>query len=236
MAKCRSVVATNTLTDSIARAPQSVVANIVRSVGKLLLVVLALWCVHRLMPNADTLSAAWHQWRTGDPTTALMLFVAVGMLFVSVGLPRQTLALVGGYIYGTLAGGALALLVTLAGSALTYLLARHLGRPRLQRRFPEQIARFDGWTAEHVFTKTLTLRLFPVGSNLATNIGAGIGHASPGSFFLASSIGFVPQTAVFALSGTAVGDSSATHLVIAILMLIVSILLGTYTYRSWRQS
>ena len=188
--------------------------------------------MQQLMPDASTLSNAWRQWLAGDPTTALILFTGIGVLFVSVGLPRQTVALAGGYIYGSLAGGALALLITLAGSALTYTIARRLGRPLLQRYFPGPIARVNRWSADHVFSKTLALRLFPVGSNLATNIGAGIGKAAPSRFFLASSIGFIPQTAVFALSGTAVGKSSSLHLIVAILMLIASLLIGTYVYRT----
>ncbi len=220
--------------DSSTTAPQSVSGSIFRGVGKLVLLVSALWCLHQLMPDAQTLSDAWHRWLTGDPATALLVFVVVGILFVAVGLPRQTLALVGGYVYGTFTGGVMALLVTLAGSALTYVVARRLGRPRLQRRFPAQIAKVDGWTSDHVFAKTLALRLFPVGSNLATNIGAGIGHARPGPYFLASLLGFIPQTAVFALSGTAVGDSSATHMIVAIVMLIVSIMIGAYVFKLWR--
>ncbi len=221
-------------TDSPITTPQTVSGGIVRGVIKLVVLVSALWCLHQFMPDAETLSAAWHHWLTGGPATALSLFIVGGMLFVAVGLPRQTLALVGGYVYGTFTGGVLALLVTLAGSALTYVVARHLGRPRLQRRFPAQIAKVDGWAADHVFAKTLALRLFPVGSNLATNIGAGIGHASPGPYFMASLLGFVPQTAVFALSGTAVGDSSATHMIVAVVMLIVSIIIGAYVFKLWR--
>lgn len=227
-------MASNPDADSGTPAPRSVSGSIVRSVGKLALLVSALWCLHQLMPDAQTLSAAWHLWLTGDPATALLVFVVVGVLFVAVGLPRQTLALVGGYVYGTFTGGVLALLLTLAGSALTYIVARQLGRPRLHKRFPSQIARVEGWTADHVFAKTLALRLFPVGSNLATNIGAGIGHVSPGPYFLASLLGFIPQTAVFALSGTAVGDSSATHMIVAIVMLIVSIVIGAYVFKLWR--
>lgn len=220
--------------ESSAAASQSVSGSIVRSVGKLVVLVSALWCLHHFMPDAQTLSAAWHRWLTGDPTMALLVFVIVGILFVAVGLPRQTLALVGGYVYGTFTGGVMALLITLAGSALTYAVARRLGRPRLQHRFPAQIAKVDGWTSDHVFAKTLALRLFPVGSNLATNIGAGIAHAPPGPYFLASLLGFIPQTAVFALSGTAVGDSSATHMIVAIVMLVVSIVIGAYVFKQWR--
>ena len=220
--------------DSGASASQSVSGSVIRSVGKLVLLVSALWCLHHFMPDAQTLSAAWHHWLTGDPATALMVFVMVGILFVAVGLPRQTLALVGGYIYGTILGGVLALVVTLAGSALTYLVARRLGRPRLQQRFPALIAKVDDWTSDHVFAKTLALRLFPVGSNLATNLGAGIAHAPPAPYFLASLLGFIPQTAVFALSGTAVGDSSATHMMVALIMLVVSIIIGAYVFKLWR--
>ena len=228
------LMSSNPDADSGTSAQQSVSGSIVRSVGKLVLLVSALWCLHQFMPDAETLSAAWHNWLTGGPEMALLLFVVGGMLFVAVGLPRQTLALVGGYIYGTLTGGFLALLVTLAGSALTYAVARRLGRPWLQHRFPGQIEKVDGWTADHVFAKTLALRLFPVGSNLATNVGAGIGHASPGPYFMASLLGFVPQTAVFALSGTAVGDSSATRMIVAVVMLIVSIIIGAYVFKLWR--
>lgn len=222
-------------TDPVPDPPPSVKASLFRSVVKLLVLVALLGGVHEVMPDADTLSAAWHHWLTGGPVSALTLFCLGGILFVSVGLPRQTLALVGGYIYGTLTGGILALLVTLAGSALTYSVARYLGRPRVQRRFPAQVARFDGWTADHVFAKTLALRLFPVGSNLATNLGAGISHASPGPYFLGSALGFVPQTVVFALSGTAVSDSSGSRMLLAVIMLVASIVVGAYVYQSSQQ-
>ncbi|ASJ70812.1 TVP38/TMEM64 family protein [Granulosicoccus antarcticus] len=220
-------------TATVATQP-SVLWSILRGVGKLLFLVLILWFLHEMMPASDTLMAAWQRWLAGDPTSTLLLFIGGGILFVALGLPRQTLALLGGYVYGTLSGCLLALLVTLAGSVLTYAVARRLGRPLLQRRFPAQIAKFDDWTADHVFAKTLALRLFPVGSNLATNIAAGVSHAPPRPFFLASLLGFVPQTAVFALSGTAVGDSSLFHMLMAIALLIVSIVTGGYVVNVWR--
>ena len=221
----------NTTSDPAVRASQSTVSHVGHSVTKLLLLVLALWCVHQFMPDAQTLSGAWYRWSTGNAVIEISLFIGIGVLFVSIGLPRQTLALVGGYVYGTFTGGALALSVTLAGSAVTYLIAKRIGRPRLESRWPDKIKRLDGWTEDHVFNKTLALRLFPVGSNLATNVGAGIGKASPGRFFLASAIGFLPQTAAFALSGTAIGDPDINRLLLATLTLIASILIGSYVYK-----
>jgi uncharacterized membrane protein YdjX (TVP38/TMEM64 family) len=76
------------------------------------------------------------------------------------------------------------------------------------------------------FTATLTLRLLPVGNNLLLNLFAGVTGLRVWPFLAASLIGYLPQTAVFALTGSGTHVDRTIQLGLGAVLFILSALLG----------
>ncbi|MGI4807679.1 MAG: TVP38/TMEM64 family protein [Janthinobacterium lividum] len=157
-------------------------------------------------------------------------FVAIGAAACAVAVPRQVVALAGGYAFGFWPGAALTLVAEVVGCAIDFGWARLLGRRAalgfLQRRGEGRFARLDRFLTGRAFTATLTLRLLPVGSNVLLNLMAGVSGAATGPFLAASAIGYVPQTVVFALAGAGAGLSNGVQFGVAVGLLLLSVGLG----------
>ena len=81
---------------------------------------------------------------------------------------------------------------------------------------------------------TLLIRLLPLGSNLVTNLAAGVSSVGAAPFFLGSSIGYLPQTLVFALVGSGFSVDPELRIAISVVLFIVSGFLGVTLYRKYR--
>ncbi|WP_256873328.1 TVP38/TMEM64 family protein [Pseudomonas taiwanensis] len=163
-----------------------------------------------------------------------LLFLAMGAVFTAVGLPRQIIAFFAGYAFGLIPGTLLGTLAALLGCLATFLYARLFGRNFLRERLGERAARFDRFVHEHPFSMTLLIRMLPVGSNLLTNLAAGISSARLLPFLAASFIGFLPQTLVFALVGSGINVAPALRIGSAALLFLASGMLGAWLYRRHR--
>ena len=170
----------------------------------------------------------------GKGFTGALLFVAAGTLFTGIGLPRQMIGFLGGYAFGFLWGTVFSLAATALGCIASFFYARWLGRSLIKARFPERIRRLDDFISGNPFSMTLLIRLLPVGSNLATNLAAGVTRVSPMAFFLGSALGYVPQNAVFALAGSGINLNPVFRISLATALFIISALLGVYLYRRFR--
>ncbi len=163
-----------------------------------------------------------------------MVFLALGILFTATGLPRQMVAFLGGYAFGVSLGTALAALAALGGCVLTFFYARIFGRHLIRKMFPAKIEAFDQFVQGHPFSMTVLVRLLPAGSNLVTNLIAGVSRIPRPAFFAGSFIGYLPQTLIFALAGSGLTIDSRWQLISSILLFIISGLLGVRLYRRMR--
>ncbi len=152
--------------------------------------------------------------------------VGAGAAACAAGVPRQAVAFAGGYVFGLWAGGALALLAQMLGCVADFWWARAVARDWARRRIRGRVARLDGLLAARPFTATLTLRLLPVGNNLVLNLLAGVSGVRPWPFLAASLLGYLPQTAVFALAGGGVHVGRATQLALGVALFGASAGLG----------
>ncbi len=163
------------------------------------------------------------------------LFLAMGMLATGLGFPRQVMAFLGGYAFGFLAGTALATLAALLGCIMGFLYARWLGRGFVQKRFPGRLRKLDDFLRLHPFSMTVLIRLLPVGHNASTNLLAGVSSVRALPFFSGSALGYLPQNMVFALAGSGVDLDPSLRLTLAVLLFVISSLLGVWLYRRHRQ-
>ncbi len=166
----------------------------------------------------------------------MLLFLAMGAIFTGIGLPRQIIAFLGGYAFSVMLGTLLGALAALLGGMLTFAYARLFGKGLLRSRLGERAQRFDAFIGQHPFSMTLLIRLLPVGSNVLTNLAAGISSIRPWVFFTGTFLGYLPQTLVFALVGSGVHVAPAMKLGGAIALFIVSGALGAYLYHHHRQA
>jgi len=157
-------------------------------------------------------------------------FVLIATLACAAALPRQVVALAGGYAFGFWQGCALALVAELLGCVIDFYWARLLGRRAasafIERREGGRLHRLDRFLAERAFTATLTLRLLPFGNNFVLNLLAGVSGVAAAPFLAASLLGYVPQTVVFALAGAGASLSDGAQLGLALALLAASIGLG----------
>lgn len=162
------------------------------------------------------------------------LFIALATLLIALGLPRQIPAFVAGYAFGPWFGTGLALIAQVIACGLDFIWARAVAREFCRRKFGSRLAWVDKQLTRHPFTAALMLRLMPVGNNLLLNLAAGLTSVRMAPFILASAIGFIPQTLVFALFGK---GSMQNHMYLLLLggaTFLVSAFLGLFLLRKNR--
>ena len=165
-----------------------------------------------------------------------VVFVAMAAAACAVGVPRQVVAYAAGLGFGTLGGCGLALLAEMLGCAVNFAWARIVARDWAARRIRGRLARWDRRLSRHPFGATLTLRLLPVGSNLLLNLVAGVSGVAAAPFLLASAIGYLPQTLVFALLGGGVRVDQNEQLVLAASLFVLASALGLWLMRRVKAS
>jgi len=161
-----------------------------------------------------------------------LVFVLVGAGLTALGVPRQSVAFLGGYAFGVVLGTALALAAQLLGCAASYGFARALGTEwaarRMQGRFGPKLRPLRDALVATPFSATLALRLLPVGNNLALNSLAGMAGLGLLPFLAGSALGYLPQTVVFALLGKGIRVEGAWQLGLAGALLAVSVGIGLW--------
>lgn len=157
-----------------------------------------------------------------------LLFIALSTLLIAIGLPRQIPAFVAGYAFGPYYGTVLALLAQTIACALDFVWARAIARDFCRRKFSARLAWVDKYLARHPFTATLMLRLMPIGNNLLLNLAAGLTSVKMWPFLLASVIGFIPQTVVFAIFGKGSAQNHLPLLLLGAATFLASALLGLF--------
>jgi len=183
----------------------------------------------------SSVNEAWIDARVrGHGINGALLFLLMGGLFTAIGLPRQIIAFLGGYAFSVGLGTLLGALAALLGCMLSFFYARFFGQGLLRARLGVRAGRFDRFIHDHPFSMTVLIRLLPVGSNLLTNLAAGISSIRPAHFFAGTALGYLPQTLVFALVGSGVHIAPMLKLTLAIVLFLASMALGMYLYRRRR--
>ena len=167
-----------------------------------------------------------------------VIFVLLGAALTAVGVPRQSLAFLGGYAFGAVEGTALSMAAQMLGCAGAYAWARAIGRPwaeaRLAGRFGHRLRPMRDVLLGSPFGTTLALRLLPIGNNLAVNLLAGMAAVPAFAFLAASALGYVPQTVIFALLGKGIRVDGAWQMALAVGLFVVSALIGLWLVQRHR--
>ena len=175
----------------------------------------------------------------GRGPLSVVIFLAVGAAFTGVGLPRQLIGFLGGFAFGVVSGTVLSTVASGLGCALAALYARMGGRDLVERKLGPRVHRINHFLQHEPFNTALAIRLFPLGSNLITNLAAGVSSIPLVPFVLGSTLGYLPQNFIFALFGAGMNKESTTGMVLSvgmsIALFVISGWMGIRVYRRYRQ-
>ncbi|MDP9102601.1 MAG: VTT domain-containing protein [Pseudomonadota bacterium] len=144
------------------------------------------------------------------PWQSLAAYIVAYILVVGLSLPGAlVMTLTGGFLFGTLEGGAAAVAAVSAGSVLMFLAAQTAvgdglrdwlrGRSHLMDRMEREVR-------HHPFTSMLTLRLIPAAPLVLVNLAAGFVRMPLAPYALATVIGVMPSTFLYASVGAGLED------------------------------
>lgn len=122
-------------------------------------------------------------------------------------VPGSLLTLVGGAVFGVVAGTAYVFAGAVIGSALAFLAARHLARPAVERRISgdERFRRIDRAVEREGLKIVFLLRLSPVLPFVLLNYALGVTRVRFWHYVTAS-LGMIPGTLLYVYSGKVAGD------------------------------
>ena len=146
-------------------------------------------------------------WVAARPVAAAAAYVAAYAVAVAVCLPESAVFTVaGGLLFGTVAGGILAIVGSTLGSVVLFLAARHHLADTLAAHAGTFFDRVRRRLTRDGFHYLLVLRLVPAVPFWLVNLAAALCGMRLWPYFTATLIGIVPATFVFASIGSGLGD------------------------------
>ncbi len=132
-------------------------------------------------------------------------YIGAYALAVALSLPGAVvLTVAGGLLFGTIAGAALAVIGATLGAVLVFLAARSALGPLLAARAGPLLERLRPRLQRDGFSYMLVLRLVPAFPFFAVNLVAALAGMPLGVYTLATLIGIIPGTTVFASIGAGI--------------------------------
>ncbi len=212
---------------------------------------LALGAALLLLPVADWL-LAMVGWVRGAGALGVVVFFAIYVVAVVAFLPGSVLTLGAGFVWGPLGGFAVVSPASVLGATIAFLLGRTLLRGRVEAWVGDdpRFRAVDAAVARQGLLIVLLLRLSPIFPFVLLNYALGLTRVRAGHYVLASFIGMIPGTLLFAYlgstvtnlaelaSGAATEDPSAQYLYWGGLAatLAVTVLVTRIATRALRQS
>ena len=141
------------------------------------------------------------------PLAAPAVFVATYALMVAFSIPESALATVAsGLLFGAWFGGALAVIGASLGAVLLFLIARTALAGFMARRAQHLLGRIRPGLERDGFSYLLALRLLPIVPFWLVNLGAALCGMRLFPYALATLIGIIPTTLVFAWIGAGLSE------------------------------
>ena len=137
---------------------------------------------------------------------AFAAFAALYAVAVAFSLPGGTLlTLAGGFLFGTLWGGLAALVGATLGATAVFLAARTAFGDALRRRAGPAMRRLEAGLRQNALSYLLVLRLVPLFPFWLVNLAPAFFGVPLRTYVLATVVGIVPGTFVFAWVGSGLG-------------------------------
>ena len=193
----------------------------------------AIWLLLRNlgMPASFTPSVL-SDWFSSQGAMGPVLLMLLMILAVVVGpIPTLPISAASGLVYGPLGGTAVAAAGALVGSLMAFNLARVLGRDAVQQKFESNPVFSARGSQRFLFIAIFLTRLIPLFSFALISYAAGITAIRVWRYALATLLGMLPMTFVFAGLGHTFEMNPALTVVAAGTVLLVMSALPLYLRR-----
>ncbi|MEE8124356.1 MAG: TVP38/TMEM64 family protein [Nitrospirales bacterium] len=170
---------------------------------------------------------------------AVALFIVIYILQTAFSLPGGAiLTLTGGFLFGSVMGTVFVNLGATAGATLAFLVARYLLHDWVEHKFGERLGPIQAGFSQNAFSYLMTLRLIPAFPFFLVNLVSGLTRVNLGTYVLATSIGIIPGSFVFAFAGQQLGSINSLSEIASPPVLLAFTLLGLLAlmpvaYRKW---
>lgn len=196
------------------------------------LLMLILWWILRLLGMPDSLApAALEAWLTSRGGWGVILLILLMVLAVVVGpIPTLPVTAASGLAFGIPGGILVAVTGAALGAMIAFQVSRFLGRDYMRRRLVDNPLFHEQAPQRILFRGVLLTRLVPLFSFALVSYAAGLTAISHGRFLVATVVGMLPMTVVFAGLGQGFRIDPLYSGVAAVLLLCV-MLVGPYYLR-----
>ena len=111
------------------------------------------------------------------------------------------LTVAGGMLFGTVPAAIYVNIAATAGAVLAFMAARFVIGGWIQKRFKEQLHRFNSELSQHGHNYLLILRILPIAPFFLVNYGAGVTRIPITTFTWTTSVGVIPGSLIYAFVG-----------------------------------
>jgi uncharacterized membrane protein YdjX (TVP38/TMEM64 family) len=158
---------------------------------------------------------------------AVALYIVVYILQTSFSLPGGAIMTVtGGFLFGAFVGTLYANIGATTGATLAFLAARYLLRDWVERKFGDRLRPIQAGFANNAFSYLMTLRLIPAFPFFLVNLVSGLTRVNLGTYVLATAVGIIPGSFVFAYAGRQLGTINSLREIASPQVLLAFTLLG----------
>jgi uncharacterized membrane protein YdjX (TVP38/TMEM64 family) len=145
-------------------------------------------------------------WVAKHPLLAPLIYVLSYIVVVAFSLPGGVLlTLTGGFLFGTVAGGVCALIGATIGATAVFIAARTALGGLLRAKAGPALQRMEAGFRRDAFSYLLVLRLVPIFPFFLVNLVPAFLDVPLRIYVLATAIGIIPATFVFASVGSGLG-------------------------------
>lgn len=142
---------------------------------------------------------------------AALLFSALYIVVVAFSLPGGAfLTIAAGFLFGPIMGATYVVIAATIGATLLFLIAKTAFGDALRRRMGPALQKMEAGFRENAFSYLLVLRLIPLFPFFVVNLVPAFLGVSLRTYFLATLIGIIPGTFVFAQVGAGLGSIFAS--------------------------
>lgn len=182
----------------------------------------AIWLVLRQLGMPASLApVALSEWLNDQGMFGPLLLMLLMILAVVVGpIPTLPISAASGLVYGMFAGTAIAVIGALAGSLIAFYLARMLGRDAVQKKLKHNPMFSAQGSQRFLFFAVLLTRLIPLFSFALVSYAAGVTAIHLWRYALATTVGMLPMTFVFAGLGQNFELNPMLTVIAAVILLV----------------
>ncbi|MEM9062177.1 MAG: VTT domain-containing protein [Pseudomonadota bacterium] len=147
------------------------------------------------------------RWQSDNQVLSVVVFCAAYILSVAFSVPGAIwLTLLGGFLFGTIAGTAMVVASATAGALLIFLAARTALGDALRTRAGPWLARMEDGFRDGEISYLLIMRLVPAVPFFIANLAPAFLGARTWTFLWTTLVGIVPGTLVFISIGAGLGE------------------------------